>query len=35
MCSISFFNANAWASLLTLTVMEIVLGIDNPSSFRC
>ncbi|PIO97718.1 TerC family protein [Pleomorphomonas carboxyditropha] len=23
------FNANAWASLLTLTVMEIVLGIDN------
>lgn len=23
------FNANAWASLLTLTVMEVVLGIDN------
>ena len=23
------FNASAWASLLTLTVMEIVLGIDN------
>lgn len=23
------FSANAWASLLTLTVMEIVLGIDN------
>ncbi len=23
------FNANAWASLLTLTIMEIVLGIDN------
>ncbi len=23
------FNANAWASLLTLMVMEIVLGIDN------
>ena len=23
------FSASAWASLLTLTVMEIVLGIDN------
>lgn len=23
------FSANAWASLLTLTVMEVVLGIDN------
>ena len=24
-----FLTANAWASLLTLTAMEIVLGIDN------
>src|SRR3954454_9079145 len=24
-----FFDLNAWAALLTLTVLEIVLGIDN------